>query len=779
MPAHRPSSLPVALALSALACFLMAGLAICQTPKGTGGALQVSAAKWQKPVRPKSVNIRVPKGSVKGSVFSDGFEGSFPGRWGLRNDDGSRDPNWGRSSYRRSAGSYSMYCAQSGVRNGASTHLYPASVNSTWVTYGPFSTAGVTQGRASFKIYVKTESGYDGVKAGWSLNGVDYEGLTWSGDSGGWISADVPLTSPSFARTYTGRSQVYFSFWFYSDATINYEGVYVDEFSLTTGALPAINSLVKTASGSVVPGVTLTLSGSSLYAYTGSDGKAALRPPAGTYTVTPKKPGVVFTPASRTVTLGSSSVNANFTATTAAGDGVVRYWGVCVGIEQYRYINNLSYCVDDAVDMRNALIACGWSSSNIALLKDSQATKAGIKAAIDAKVARADADDVFLYFHSSHGDQSTDMAPVDEIDGCDEYLCTYDTASSTSTEIRDDELGLWLSKLKTKKYVVMIDTCFSGGMIKSRSTFDFGPDISRGSSEGAVGTKDLDDNASGVVITACDQDEYSQEDDRLGNGVFAYYAIQGINWASADSNRNKWFSAEEIYAYAAPLAHTYNSDQTVTMYDGYSGSLHFAQIQTILKTTVPARNATGASRTANITVTFRYPVNKASAQSHFSLKSPAGLSLPGTYSWSLANRVMTFNPSVTLASNTQYTATVSSGLQPLSGPAYWYADSFKFTTATATAALAMQAAAVPTKGDLTQITVNLTSAANVSAVITNLAGRTVAVLPAQDLEAGLNTLLWNGRISTGAKAPSGQYLVRLQATDGDGNCASCLTSLRK
>ncbi|MEN6304077.1 MAG: caspase family protein [Armatimonadia bacterium] len=763
----------------ALICSLIAGAAISATPKGTCGPLQVTPARWTKPAGTKALTVTPKQVGTKGTLFSDGFESSFPGSWSLWNNDAANDPNWGRSSYQHSAGSYSLYCAQTGPGNGASSHTYPANIDANWVTYGPFSTSSVTDGRATFKIRVKTESGYDEVKAGWSLNDVDYEGLTWSGDSGGWITADVPLKCSGFTGAYTGKSQVYFSFWFYSDATINYEGVYVDQFTLSTGSLPAINSLIKTSSGSLVQGAALTLSNSSLYAYTGTDGKASVRPPAGTYTVTPKKPGVIFTPTSRTVTLGSSSVNANFTAASATGDGVVRYYGVCVGIEQYQNINNLTYCVDDAVDMRDSLIACGWSSSNIALLKDSQATKAAIKSAIEAKMALADADDVFLYFHSSHGDQNTDMAPLDESDGYDEYLCTYDTTSSTSTEIRDDELGIWLSKLRTKKYVVLIDTCFSGGMVKSRSTFDFGPDINRGGSEGGVGTRDLDDNASGVVITASDVDEYSQEDSALQNGVFAYYVIEGINRGTADSNKDSWFSAEELYAYAAPLAHAYNPDQTVTKYDGYSGSLNFAKLQTLMKTTVPARNATGISRTTNITVTFRYPVNQASAQSHFAMKSPSGTTIAGTFTWPTANRVMIFNPSVTLASNTQYTVWARVGLQPLSGPAYWYSDNFKFTTATSTAALAMQAAAVPTKGDLTQITVNLTSAANVSAAITNLAGRTIAVLPPQDLEAGLNTLLWDGKSRTGSKVPAGQYFVRLQATDGDGNCASCIAALTK
>ncbi|MEN6643956.1 MAG: caspase family protein [Armatimonadia bacterium] len=761
-----------------LFCFSAAGAAFGATPKGMCSTLRTAPVQWVKPSTAKTLYTK--QTGTKLSIFSDGFEGAFPGSWYLANNDAAHDPNWGPTTYRKYSGSKSLFCGQTGPANQASLHRYPDNINSNWVTYGPFDLTGVTEGRATFRIWVKTEEGYDWMRAGWSLNDVNYEGLEWSGNSGGWITAEVPLNNPAFTNTYLGASSVYFSFWFHSDDSVHYEGAYVDDFDLSSGALPQIRSLVRTTSGSLVSGACLTLSGSDLYAYTGSDGKARLTPPAGTYTLTPKKPGLVFTPASRTVTLGGTYVNANFTASTATGDGVVRYYAVLVGINQYQYINDLSYCVADAEDMRDSLIACGWESGNITILKDSQATKAGIKAALDAKLALADADDVVLFFQSSHGDQSTDMAPLDETDGYDEYLCTYDSTTSTATEIRDDELGVWFTNCKTKKYVVLIDTCFSGGMVKSARTFDFGPDVVQGGTKGEIGTRDLDDNAAGVVITASDADEYSQESPGLQNGVFAYYVIQGLNSGAADGNKDKWFSAEELYAYAAPLVSAYNPEQTVIKYDGYSGSLNFAKLQTIMKTTSPALNATGVSRTVNIIITFRYPVNQASAQSHFALRNPSNTTISGTFTWPTANKVMIFNPSPTLAANTQYTVWARAGLQPLTGPAFWYSESFKFTTvATTAAALGVQAAAVPTKGDLTQITVNLTSAANVSAVITNLAGRTIAVLPNQDLEAGLSTLLWNGKNSHGSKVPAGQYLVRLQATDEDGNSASCIAPLRK
>lgn len=61
--------------------------------------------------------------------------------------------------------------------------------------------------------------------------------------------------------------------------------------------------------------------------------------------------------------------------------------------------------------------------------------------------------------------------------------------------------------------------------------------------------------------------------------------------------------------------------------------------------------------------------------------------------------------------------------------------------------------------------------------VLNLAGREVAVLRQQDVQQGVSTLLWNGRSTSGTKAPVGRYLVRVTARGGDSNQSEALTSL--
>lgn len=77
-----------------------------------------------------------------------------------------------------------------------------------------------------------------------------------------------------------------------------------------------------------------------------------------------------------------------------------------------------------------------------------------------------------------------------------------------------------------------------------------------------------------------------------------------------------------------------------------------------------------------------------------------------------------------------------------------------------------------------QVVFSLSQAAACDVVILNIAGRTVrAVETGRVRAAGANVVLWDARNASGAKAPPGQYLVRISACGDDGTVASALRSL--
>jgi hypothetical protein len=77
-----------------------------------------------------------------------------------------------------------------------------------------------------------------------------------------------------------------------------------------------------------------------------------------------------------------------------------------------------------------------------------------------------------------------------------------------------------------------------------------------------------------------------------------------------------------------------------------------------------------------------------------------------------------------------------------------------------------------------EVLFTLSAPADVTVEVVNLAGRPIATL-AQNAaaEAGVQRLIWSGTAATGLRAPTGRYLVRIAAHDGEGREVNGLTTL--
>ena len=167
----------------------------------------------------------------------------------------------------------------------------------------------------------------------------------------------------------------------------------------------------------------------------------------------------------------------------------------------------------------------------------------------------ADEDDVCVFFYAGHGGYKKDVAPIDESDGYDEYICPE------GGDILDDELNTWMSAISGDKLVAR-DSCFSGGFIKadgmvSRSvpglpraeiTDGFAQDFCRAG-------EDLC-KAGFNVHTACDEDESAWGYAALNNGVFTYYLVEGL-YGPADSDSDGDVDSLEAHYYMRPEVISY------------------------------------------------------------------------------------------------------------------------------------------------------------------------------------------------------------------------------
>ena len=139
---------------------------------------------------------------------------------------------------------------------------------------------------------------------------------------------------------------------------------------------------------------------------------------------------------------------------------------LCVGINDYPYGgSDLNGCVNDAQGWAALLTEhFDFPTSDVTLLTNAEATKAGIIKALKALLKGAQAGDVLVFTNSSHGSYIADTSN-DEINAYDEILCPYDIADSP---LVDDELRQLFSALPPKVHAVAImDSCFSGTVTRA------------------------------------------------------------------------------------------------------------------------------------------------------------------------------------------------------------------------------------------------------------------------------------------------------------------------
>jgi hypothetical protein len=125
-----------------------------------------------------------------------------------------------------------------------------------------------------------------------------------------------------------------------------------------------------------------------------------------------------------------------------------------VGINNYAPPNTLPSCVNDA-DAFSGLLANTYAFDDITVLKDSQATRAGISNALTELFADATPDDRLVFFYSGHGYTHTVGGIVEEA------LVGQDLRFYNGSD-----LITAMQALPAGVLTIVLDSCFSGGVEK-------------------------------------------------------------------------------------------------------------------------------------------------------------------------------------------------------------------------------------------------------------------------------------------------------------------------
>jgi len=191
------------------------------------------------------------------------------------------------------------------------------------------------------------------------------------------------------------------------------------------------------------------------------------------------------------------------------------YYAVCVGIADYSgavndVLNNTT--VHDAEDMRSYLITYqGWSSANIVVRLNSNATESIISSDISNMPNSTGNSE--LFFYSGHGSTS----------GLTTYSGTFSPSELTASF--GNSFG---------QYCCFINSCHAGIFANNMNN--------------------------GEISCACENDEYASAVGPDDNCVYPYYILEGIKNNQADPVSGHVVSVKEVHDYAAPKVTKYNPD---------------------------------------------------------------------------------------------------------------------------------------------------------------------------------------------------------------------------
>lgn len=239
-----------------------------------------------------------------------------------------------------------------------------------------------------------------------------------------------------------------------------------------------------------------------------------------------------------------------------------------IGITKYQIpeANNLRFAAKDAEEFfglfTNNLDNLGYSK----LLVDNEATLSQIRTSLGKELQdNLSPEDTLFVFFSGHGDIDKDQ------DGAySHYLMPYDATHDVSTTgVSVNYLKSALDKIICKSKVIIVDSCFSGGL----NTKHY-PSPAHKSFKAVKTLQNTVTGQGEVVFTASKEDEESIEDVENKNGLFTYFFLKELQKDSYPEQ----IAVETLFT---PISHAvteraqavFHHKQTPTMAGIIEGSL--------------------------------------------------------------------------------------------------------------------------------------------------------------------------------------------------------------
>lgn len=214
-------------------------------------------------------------------------------------------------------------------------------------------------------------------------------------------------------------------------------------------------------------------------------------------------------------------------------------YAVCFGISKYHNLRALSCAGADARDLAEVLRGSA-TRTHAKLLVNAEATKEAILGELGWLAGAAGPGDTAIVFFSGHGGR-----PAGQEDG-DAYFCPVEASPEGDgrTCITSSELTHALRAIKSERLVVLLDSCYSGGVGEPRH---HGKNLRASLTEQDVSA--LIEGSGRIIMAASRPDELAWEVDGMRNGVFTHYLLRGLRGEAARDTGAVWVS--DLFGYVS------------------------------------------------------------------------------------------------------------------------------------------------------------------------------------------------------------------------------------
>lgn len=201
-------------------------------------------------------------------------------------------------------------------------------------------------------------------------------------------------------------------------------------------------------------------------------------------------------------------------------------YALIVGIANYPRVNKLpNIILKDAQDICNLLLFpehCGYLHANIQLLLDDMATTEGIRQGLRWLAESAGPNDTAIFYFSGHGGR------IESGPAKGNYLIPYDCDPKNlgATAISDENLTDSLRNIKSQRFLVLFDSCFSGGTGDVKGLAPEWIEFKSGFREEYYNR--LAQGAGRVIMASSRTDEVSLILPGMENSLFTHYILEAL-----------------------------------------------------------------------------------------------------------------------------------------------------------------------------------------------------------------------------------------------------------